>query len=155
MKILFIAFLSLIFLIILGLIFHNPYRELKNINSKGKVIVAFGNSITAGFGIDKSKAFPRLIEDKLGEKVINSGISGNTTEDALRRIEKDVLQFEPKIVLVELGGNDFLQQFPKQTTQINLEKIVDIIQKEGAIVILIGAPSLGGSLYFKRTYRSS
>lgn len=127
-------------------LFQNPYKSLKNITSKGKTIIAFGNSITAGSGIDKKNAFPELLQEELGEKIINAGVPGNTTEDALRRIEKDVLANEPRIVLVEFGGNDFLQKVPGETTQANLEKIVNLIQEKGAIVILMSVPSCGSSI---------
>jgi acyl-CoA hydrolase len=85
------------------------------------------------------------LSEKTGEKIINAGRSGDTTEDALKRIEEDVLSLDPKLVLIEFGGNDFMQNFPQETTKHNLERMIDLIQKKGAVVILIAVPSISGS----------
>jgi lysophospholipase L1-like esterase len=79
--------------------------------------------------------------------VINAGVSGDTTESALARIDADVLSRSPRIVIVGLGGNDLLRQIPIGTTEANLRTIVRKINEAGSMVVLLGFrfPSLGPS----------
>lgn len=116
----------------------NP--EIKNINSNGANIIAFGDSLVYGVGAsDKGKTdLFSLVSKEIGVPIINVGVSGNTTEEALKRIDKDVLSKDPKIVFVLLGGNDYLQKKMKDDTFLNLRNIIKKIQDKGAIVILIG-----------------
>jgi acyl-CoA thioesterase I len=73
--------------------------------------------------------------------VVNAGVSGDTTEDALVRLDRDVLSRAPKLVLVALGGNDFLRQRPLKETFHNLDEIVRRIQEKGAMVVVAGVRS--------------
>ena len=70
---------------------------IANRNSRGSEIVCFGDSLTAGYGAKKGKDYPSVLREKLGQPVINTGVSGNTTADGLRRLEDDVLRHDPKI----------------------------------------------------------
>ena len=70
-------------------------------------------------------------------KVINAGVAGDKTRDALKRAEKDVLRYNPRMVIVEFSGNDFLQGIPPEETFENLDAIVDAIQKNGAMAVLV------------------
>lgn len=74
---------------------------------------------------------------KLSTPVINAGVGADTTRNALKRIRKDVLERNPRLVIVEFSGNDFLQGIPKQETLDNLDRIVAMIQKKGAMAILV------------------
>jgi len=111
-------------------------EEIKNINSTGKNIICFGNSITAGYGVNKEEAYPYLLEKMLNFPVINAGLDGDTTTEALKRIKTDVLEKEPYLVIIELGGNDFLRQVPLETTLKNIEEMIKQIQAKGAMVAL-------------------
>lgn len=110
--------------------------RIANIDSRGTSIICFGDSITEGEGSTERNDYPTLLSLKLNMPVINRGVGGDTTRDALKRIGKDVLEHNPRLVIVEFSGNDFLQHIPKQETFDNLDRIVTIIQKRGAMVAL-------------------
>ena len=73
--------------------------------------------------------------------MINAGRAGETTAEALARLDREVLEKDPLIVIVELGGNDFLQQVPREQTFANLDRIVERIQERGSMVVLVGVTS--------------
>ena len=112
--------------------------NVANLDSQGTAIICFGDSLTQGVGASPGHEYPSLLGGILGREVINAGVGGETTADALRRLDADVLEKNPRLVIVELGGNDFLQQLPVQDTFANLETIVRRIQEHGAMVVLVG-----------------
>ncbi len=106
------------------------------------VIVAFGDSLTAGYGTDAGNSYPDFLEKDLNAKgfhyrVVNAGISGNTTKDGLDRLG-DVLAFKPVVVIVAFGGNDGLRGLPIDNTRKNLDQIVSALQRAGVKVVLGG-----------------
>jgi len=101
-------------------------------------IVALGDSITEGFGVGKEQAWPAVLSGLIGRPVLNAGVSGDTTPSALARLERDVLDREPGLVIVGLGGNDFLRQIPKEETERNLREIIARVQGKGAAVVVLG-----------------
>ena len=106
------------------------------------VIVAFGDSLTAGPGVDEKASYPAVLEKLLEARghryrVVNAGISGDTTGGGLARVEV-VLSYRPRIVIVELGANDGLRGLPVETTRANLEQIITTLQHAGARVVLAG-----------------
>lgn len=126
--------------------------EIKNSRPEGTNIICFGNSITEGLGASEGCDYPALLSKKLGLPVINAGVGGDTTEDAIRRLQSDVLEKNPKIVIIEFGGNDALKKtVSMEKTFENLELIITRIQKRGALVLVLGIqPSLIGTSYKKR-----
>jgi acyl-CoA thioesterase-1 len=100
-------------------------------SSQGITLVCLGNSLTAGYGAtipgmdDKSKSYPAYLQNKINIPVVNSGVSGNTTSQGLSRIDTDVLSKNPRIVIIELGGNDLFQGIPVTTTWNNLGNIIN------------------------------
>lgn len=117
-----------------------------------KNIIFLGNSITAGYGVGESQAFPALIQKKidslkLSYKVINAGISGETSADGLSRINW-VLKQPVDIFVLELGGNDGLRGIPLEQTSRNLQAIIDTVKRKysTAKIILAGMeipPNMG------------
>ncbi|HTZ60425.1 MAG TPA: arylesterase [Acidobacteriaceae bacterium] len=106
------------------------------------VIVAFGDSLTAGYGADPGQSYPDYLQNDLEAKgyhyqVINQGISGNTTKDGVDRLQ-DVLQLKPVLVIVAFGGNDGLRGLPIASTRENLDRIVSTLLHSGAKVVLGG-----------------
>jgi acyl-CoA thioesterase I len=106
------------------------------------VIDCFGDSITAGYGVDPGKAYPDDLQADLDNRdyryhVVNSGISGNTTKDGVDRL-KEVLALHPAVVIVEFGGNDGLRGIPLADTRRNLNTIISSLLQSGAKVILAG-----------------
>jgi lysophospholipase L1-like esterase len=113
-------------------------------------IVFFGDSLVQGVGASEKKDLPSLLSQKTGVEFINAGISGNTTADGLARLEKDVLEKKPNLVLVLLGGNDALRQMPTEQTFSNLENIITQIKNSGAKVLLLGVR--GGVAFVGKDY---
>jgi acyl-CoA thioesterase I len=106
------------------------------------VIVAFGDSLTAGFGADTGDSYPDYLEKDLNAmgyryQVINQGISGNTTKDGVDRLQ-DALRLKPVMVIVAFGGNDGLRGLPIASTRENLDRIVSTLLDSGAKVVLGG-----------------
>jgi acyl-CoA thioesterase-1 len=106
------------------------------------VIIAFGDSLTAGFGADPGDSYPDYLEKDLNAKgyryqVVNQGISGNTTKDGVDRLE-DALRLKPVLVIVAFGGNDGLRGLPITSTRANLDQIVATLSHSGAKVVLGG-----------------
>jgi len=106
------------------------------------LIVVFGDSLSAGFGVDPGQSFPDFLQqdvDKRGLRyhVWNAGISGDTSSDGLDRLDQ-VLALKPKFAILELGANDGLRGLPVATTRENLEKIIGGLQKAGVRVVLAG-----------------
>jgi acyl-CoA thioesterase-1 len=120
------------------------------------LLLCFGDSLTAGFGTDLGQSYPDNLQRNLDAqgysyRVINSGISGDTTKDGLDRLPR-VLARHPQIVVVEFGGNDGLRGLPIEQTQANLSAILDQLQKNGAKVVLAGItlPPSYGPDYIKK-----
>jgi acyl-CoA thioesterase I len=106
------------------------------------VIVAFGDSLTAGYGTDAGNSYPDFLEKDLNGEgfhyhVVNAGISGNTTKDGLDRLD-DVLALRPVLAIVAFGGNDGLRGLPIASTRRNLDQIVATLRRAGIKVVLGG-----------------
>lgn len=105
-------------------------------------IVAFGDSLTAGYGTEAGQAYPDYLQQELDERgyayrVVNAGISGNTTKDGVERVAS-VVAMKPAIVIVEFGGNDGLRGLRIADTRANLDKIVSTLTASGTKVVLAG-----------------
>lgn len=106
------------------------------------MIAAFGDSLTAGYGADPGASYPDFLQqdlDALGYRyrVVNEGISGDTTKDGLDRID-EVLALKPALVIVAFGGNDGLRGLPIAATRDNLDRMIAAILQSGAKVVLGG-----------------
>jgi acyl-CoA thioesterase-1 len=115
-----------------------PAPKVKDLDSRGAAVIAFGDSLTAGYGAPSGEDYPTHLSQLLRVPIVNAGLSGDTTETALRRLDADVLARDPRIVIVGLGGNDFLRGEPIANTEANLRKIVQQIHGAGAMVVLLG-----------------
>jgi acyl-CoA thioesterase-1 len=106
------------------------------------VIVAFGDSLTAGYGLNHGESFADDLQRELDRRgymfrVVNQGISGDTTSGGLTRVE-EAIALKPKVVILELGANDGLRGMPVETTRQNLAAMIDAFQGAGARVLLCG-----------------
>ncbi len=108
---------------------------IANRDSRGTCVVCFGDSLTAGYGATSGNDYPSLLSKKISLPVINDGVSGNTTADALARLDGDVLIHHPKLVIVTLGANDYFHAVPEEETLANMTKIIEKIQAHGAMVV--------------------
>ena len=126
--------------------------EADNKELSSKVILFFGDSLTAGYGIELEEAFPAQIQDRLDSlnmsyTVINSGVSGETTSGGLNRINW-VLNQKVDVFILELGANDGLRGIPLDQTRQNLQSIIDAVKSKNADtkIILAGMqipPNMG------------
>lgn len=129
-----------------------------------KNILFFGNSLTAGYGLDQSEAFPALIQKKIDSlqlpyKVINAGLSGETTSGGLSRIDW-LLRQDVDVFVLELGANDGLRGIPVTETRKNLQAIIDKVREKNpsVVIVLTGmqVPPNMGQVYakeFRSVYR--
>ncbi len=106
------------------------------------VILAFGDSLTAGFGVEDAQSYPSKLQDIIRQngyphKVVNGGVSGDTTAGGVRRINW-LMKHNPKIVILELGANDGLRGLPLEEMESNLERIINVCADGGAKVLLAG-----------------
>ena len=106
--------------------------------TNGENIIAFGDSLVAGRGATPGQDFVSVLSARLRVPIINAGRSGDTTASALARLDRDVLTRNPRVVLVLLGGNDFLRRVPTAEAFDNLATIVERIRERGAAVVLVG-----------------
>jgi lysophospholipase L1-like esterase len=112
---------------------------ITNAAPTGTNVIAFGDSLTQGYRVDPGQGWPERLSAIAGRPILNRGVSGDTTGDALARLERDVLSQDPRVVLVCLGGNDMLRRMPADQQFDNLRTIIRRIQEQGALVVLIGA----------------
>ena len=117
-------------------------QEIANVNSKGKNIICFGDSLTFGYGAEEGGDYPAALSKMIGWAVLNKGVSAETSFDALKRIKEDVLDNDPYLVIVEFSGNDFIKKIPIGDTMKNIQKIVEAIQSNGAMVALVDVSSI-------------
>ena len=110
------------------------------------VVLALGDSLTAGFGVDKEYSFPSRIQVKiddenLGYKIVNAGISGDTTAGGVRRINW-LMKHKPQVVILALGANDGLRGLSVDEMRANLESMIHISHENNARVLLAGMKAL-------------
>lgn len=110
------------------------------------VIMAFGDSLTAGTGADSVSNYPAVLGRLIGHGVVNAGVPGEVTAAGLERLPQLLDQQQPALVLLCLGGNDFLQRLDPATAEQNLRAMVSLLRERGIGVVLIGVPRLGWGL---------
>ena len=126
-------------------------------------VLVFGDSLSAGYGIDVDQSWPALLQSRLESqgyehRVINASISGETTEGGVTRIARALENFNPELVILELGGNDGLRGFPPDRMKANLQTIIETTKASGAAVKMLGIriPTNYGPRYtgaFENVYR--
>jgi acyl-CoA thioesterase I len=111
-------------------------------------LVAFGDSLTAGYNLSENDAFPAQLSRALGQPVLNAGVSGDTTAQGLARLEWSI-PADARGVILELGANDALRGQDIQATYANLEAIITKLQARGVKILLTGmiAPNNYGADY--------
>lgn len=130
----------------------NAVESKLETKSESKVILFFGNSLTAGMGLDPNEAFPALIQEKIDSlqlpyKVVNAGLSGETTASGKNRLGW-VLNADIEVFVLELGANDGLRGISLEETRGNLQEIIDVVQQKNpnTTIILAGMqipPNMG------------
>ncbi|CAN0402210.1 unnamed protein product, partial [Scytosiphon promiscuus] len=130
----------------------NAVESKLETKSESKVILFFGNSLTAGMGLDPNEAFPALIQEKvdslqLAYKIVNAGLSGETTASGKNRLGW-VLNSDIDVFVLELGANDGLRGISLEETRRNLQEIIDVVKQKNpnTTIILAGMqipPNMG------------
>jgi len=130
------------------------------ITSDRAKIIAFGDSLTAGFGLLEKESYPYLLQEKINSdgfsyEVVNTGVSGDTSIGGLERIDWILEQENVQILVLELGANDLLRRMPVANMKKNLAKIIEKAKKKNVQVLLCGmlAPPSVGSDY-QREYQA-
>jgi acyl-CoA thioesterase I len=107
------------------------------------VVLAFGDSLTYGYGANPSESYPVRLEALIGRKVVSAGVPGETTGGGLARLQSALDESKPTLVLLCEGGNDFLQHLDEKTAAQNLRSMIGLARAQGAQVVLIGVPKPG------------
>ena len=114
-----------------------PEGEPELIIYEGAPIVCLGDSLTEGYGaskpflVDRSNSYPAYLQKKIKVAVINSGLSGDTAEGSLARLDRDVLSKNPQAVIILLGANDLFNQRPAEDTKTDIEAIIEELYESG------------------------
>lgn len=108
----------------------------------GQTVLAFGDSVTFGMGASKGEDWPSLLAQKTEWKVVNAGISGDTASNGKTRIQALLDEYHPALVIVEIGGNDFLRRQAPKVVKEDIRSILKAAQQSGAQVALVAVPEL-------------
>jgi acyl-CoA thioesterase I len=141
---------------------HAPRAQASRTHSQPIRLVALGDSLTAGYGLEQAQSFPALLQERLAKaghqyEVVNAGVSGDTSAGGLRRLDW-ALDGNVRILVVELGANDGLRGLPVEEMKKNLDEIIRRAKSRGITVILAGmeAPPNYGPAYtaaFRQAFR--
>jgi lysophospholipase L1-like esterase len=107
------------------------------------VVLAFGDSITYGTGARESDSYPAQLEELIGRKVVRAGVPGEVSAEALERLPAALEQHQPALLILCIGGNDFLRNLGKTQVEANVRRMIFLAQERGAGVLLIGTPEKG------------
>lgn len=108
----------------------------------GQTVLAFGDSVTHGTGARPGEDWPSLLAPATGWRIINAGIPGDTTLGGKARLPKLLAQYRPALVIIEMGGNDFLRRRPQREVKEDLRSLIRTARQAGAQVALIAVPEL-------------
>lgn len=119
------------------------YTAQQQTSLQTPIILVLGDSLSASFGIDQSKGWVSLLEQKLDKnyfnyRIVNASISGETTQGGLQRLPKLLSKYQPQLVIVELGGNDGLRGLNIEMIKSNLQTMISKTANNHADILLIG-----------------
>ncbi len=107
------------------------------------VVLAFGDSLTAGTGASHEQSYPTVLAALIGRTVVNAGVPGETSEEGLARLPSVLQREAPSLLILCHGGNDFLRRLASESTSRNLQAMVQIAQDLGIEVVMLGVPQPG------------
>jgi acyl-CoA thioesterase-1 len=110
------------------------------------VILAFGDSLTFGTGAAEAESYPAQLEALVGRKVVRAGVPGEVTAQALARLPSELDTHRPQLLLLCIGGNDFLRRLGKEQAASNVRAMVSLARERNVTVALIGTPEPGFSV---------
>ena len=106
----------------------------------GSTVLALGDSLTFGTGASTETSYPAVLAGLTGWNVVNAGVSGDTSAQALARLPALLAEHQPKLVIVSIGGNDFLRKLPESDTRTHVHAICKQSLDAGAQVLLVAVP---------------
>jgi acyl-CoA thioesterase-1 len=115
--------------------------------------IAFGDSLTEGFGAADGNDYPTILGKNLGISIRNLGRSGDTSSDGVKRLE-EAAALHPKVVLLCFGGNDALNGEPQSRLFSNVSSMIDRFQREGSFVVLIGIRSASLRDHYEKSFHA-
>ncbi|MDX1810158.1 MAG: arylesterase [Sulfurospirillaceae bacterium] len=142
------SFFKIILLVIVTIIifsFINNYQDSNDENyyvPQNTKILAFGDSITYGYGVDKNASYPSQLANMLQTNVINAGVPGEDTRGGLKRLPSVLKKYKPQIIIICEGGNDIIRNKDLTITEQNIAKMIKLAQKQNIFVVLVGVPKL-------------
>ena len=107
----------------------------------GSTILAFGDSLTAGYGVSRQDSYPEVLAKISGHPVINSGISGETTTQGLARFSQVIDETKPALIILMEGGNDILQNLNPAQTKANLQQMITLAKQKNIQILLVAVPA--------------
>src|SRR5262245_55391370 len=107
------------------------------------VVLAFGDSLTFGTGAAEQESYPAQLELLIGRRVVRAGVPGEVTAQALTRLPAALDEYAPRLLLLCIGGNDFLRRLGNQQAESNVHAMVKLAKSRGIDVVLIGTPEPG------------
>ena len=139
-RILYRALLGAVLLLVLAACSDHPTLSPL---SPDAVILAFGDSLTEGVGANQEQSYPAVLATLTGRRVINAGISGEESDAGLARFPELLATWQPDLVILGHGGNDFLRQRDTDQTKDNLAQMIALVREQGSEVVLLGIPRPG------------
>ena len=106
----------------------------------GSTVLALGDSLTYGTGASAETSYPTVLAELTGWNVVNAGVPGDTSAQALVRLPALLAEHRPKLVIVSIGGNDFLRKLPESDTRANVHAACKLALESGAQVLLVAVP---------------
>jgi lysophospholipase L1-like esterase len=110
------------------------------------VVLAFGDSLTYGTGATEDESYPAQLERLIGRRVVRAGVPGEVTAQALERLPQALDEHSPRLLLLCIGGNDFLQRLGTAQAEANVRAMVKLARSRGVDIVLIGTPEPGLTL---------
>src|SRR6267378_5287430 len=107
------------------------------------VVLAFGDSLTFGTGATEAESYPAQLEQLIGRRVVRAGVPGEVTAQALARLPEMLDEHAPRLLLLCIGGNDFLRRLGNPQAEGNVRAMVKLARGRGVDVLLIGTPEPG------------
>jgi len=107
------------------------------------VILAFGDSLTHGTGAGSEETYPAMLAELLGREVVNAGVPGEVSAAGLKRLPELLAEYQPALVILCHGGNDFLRRLDREALIGNLREMIVLCHESGAEVLLVGVPQVG------------
>lgn len=145
----------ILILVLAGLAFYmfgKDESEIKNVGNPGLNVVAFGDSLSYGYGAPRGRGYPERLAEKINRPIVNLGRNGETAAQAPQRLE-EVLAQNPYMVLIEFGGNDFMRSVPFEQTLAAIEQITDAVQAAGAVAVIVDTGGYNGMSRYSKAYK--